>query len=453
MRLNQLLLAILGFLQLAVADPKDPRLVDEAVLREHFQRSLAQAREVLRIRDAKRQEFLDRAQVGRAGDSCLAYEIESGNCSISAAQFDRYLPSYFPDSLESKSDESLALNASKARRAVFDQLLDRAFLNAYQSDSMEPPDPHAQKTRTESRALLQAIHLPILLKAFPNLRVQVFAASDSAWLATRLEDSKSRILPMTMAASKLPDTVLASLANSEYSEWTPIQRVPFGYLTCSWLDRLPSYEALGKILLVINRIESQVKMGSRTDAIQALRNQKVSCQEEDTLDLSLQLAPPLRRNGGDPGPSWKQISSSDLPASIKSMVWTKIARGKKDTVGPVRSDYGFWIVSKQSSELKAGSPIDSATCMARIEVKMRVEQVAKLLQSEWERITSKIAAPEKNNLRTALLEQLSRQGTQPESSYYRMREQWASRSLRFTQDIKSLSGMDDSPKKSPGNNE
>lgn len=453
MRRKHLLFAILGLLEMAAADPKDPNLTDESLIREHFQRSQAQAREVLRIRDAKRQEFLDRAQVGRAGDTCLAYDIESGECSISAAQFDRYLPSYFPDSLESRSDESIVLSASKARRTVFDQLLDRAFLNAYQPDSMDPADPRARKTADEYRAIFKTVHLHTLLMAFPDIRVQVFSASDSAWLAARLGDSKSGILPVTMPASKLPDTVLASLAKSVYGEWSPIQRVSFGYLTCSWLDRLPSPQALGKLLPLFSRIESQAETGNRSEAILALRNHKESCLEEDTLRLSFRLAPPSRSNDGDPGPAWMQASSSDLPASIKGLVWTKFVRGKKDTVGPVRSDYGLWIISKRSSELISGNPADSATCMARVEAKTRIEREAKLLRSEWERVSSKMEDPEKFDLRSALIGQLSRQGGQPESSYYRMREQWASRSLRFTQDIEPLSGLDVSPKKGAETNE
>ncbi len=453
MRRKHLLISLFGILEMAFADPKDPSLTDETILREHFQRSQAHTREILRKREAKRQEFLDHAQVGRAGDSCLAYEVESGNCSISAAQFDTYLPSYLPDSLESRSDESIVLSASKARRAVFDQLLDRAFLNAYQPDSMEPADPHARKTSDEYRAIFKAIHLPTLLMAFPNIRVQVFSASDSAWLAARLGDSKSGILPVTMPASKLPDTVLASLAKSVYGEWSPIQRVSFGYLTCFWLDRLPSPQALEKLLPLLNRIESQAKIGSRSEAVRALRNHKESCLEEDTLRLSFRLAPPHRSNDGDPGPAWMQASSSDLPASIKSLVWTKFVRGKKDTVGPVRSDYGFWIISKRSSKLISGNPTDSATCMARVEAKTRIEREAKLLRSEWERVSSKMEDPEKFDLRSALIGQLSRQGGQPESLYYRMREQWASRSLRFTQDIEPLSGLGVSPKEGAETNE
>lgn len=443
MRRKHLLLAMFGFLEMAIADPKDPSLTDESLIREHFQISQAQAREVLRKRDAKRQEFLDRAQVGRAGDSCLAYEIESGDCSISAAQFDRYLPSYFPDSLESQSDEAIALSASKARRAIFDQLLDRAFLNAYQPDSLRPSDPRAQKNRKDNGALINAVQLPLLLLALPDIRIQVLAASDSVWLATRIGDFQSGILPVTMPASRLPGTVIMSLANSAYGEWTPIQRVSFGYLTCSWLDGLPFPEALGKLLPLLDRIESQAKSGCRSEAILALRNHKESCLEEDTLDLSLQLAPPQRRNDRAQEPARMRISSADLPEPIKGMVWTKLSREKKDSLGPVHSDYGIWNISKRSPIFRAGHPTDSVSCMARIEAKMRIELEAKLIRSEWDRITSKMKDSEKNEVRTVLLEQLSKQGPHPELSYYRMREQWASRSLRFTQDIEPLIATSD----------
>jgi len=438
MRRKYLLLATLGVLGTAAAAPKDPSLTDETLIREHFQRSQAQAREILRKRDAKRQEFLDRAGIGQAGDSCLAYEIESGDCSISAAQFDRYLPSYFPDSLEFQSEEAIALSAAKARRAVFDQLLDRAFLNAYQPDSMGPPDLRSQRIPNESRAPIDAAHLPILLQAFPRIRVRIFAASDSAWLATRMEDSQSDILPVTLPAYQLPDTVMVSLANSLYGEWSPIQRVPFGYLTCIWLDPLPPSETLRKIIPLFPRIESQAKSESRSEAILALRNHKESCLEEDTLGLLLRLAPPRRRNATDSGPGWARSTSSTLPAPIKNSVWAKLAKGKADTLGPVRSEYGLWTLIRQGAEIKPAKPLDSTTCMARIEAKLRVQHAARLLRSEWERMASKMRDIQKSDVRTALLERLAKQGPHPESSYYKMREQWASRSLRFTQDIEPL---------------
>jgi hypothetical protein len=447
MRRKYLLLAILGLLETAAADPKDPSLTDETLLREHFQRSQAQARETLRKRDAKQQEFLDRAGIGQAGDSCLAYAIESGDCSISAAQFDRYLPSYFPDSLESRSEEAIALSAARARRAVFDQLLDRAFLNAYQPDSMGPTDPRSQRIPNESRGLMDAAHLLILLQALPQIRAQVFAASDSGWLAARMDGSHSDILPVTLPAYQLPDTVISYLANSLYGEWSPILRVPFGYLTCIWLDPLPSSGLLRKVVPLFPWIESEARVESRSEALLALRNHKESCLEEDTLGLVLRLAPARRRNATDFGPGWAQSSSAGLPAHIKNSVWTKLAKGKSDTLGPVRSDYGLWTLTRQGAEIKPGKLLDSAACMAKIEARLRIQDMAKLLRSEWERMASKMGDIQKSDVRTALLERLAKQGPQPESSYYKMREQWASRSLRFTQDIESLSGVHPSANK------
>src|SRR6187402_2628259 len=131
--------AILGFPGWALAAPLDPK-GDESCLQLQFERSQARALETVSLRDAKRKEFLDRSRVGGAGDSCLAYAIATGSCSISAAAFDRGLASQFPDSLEFQSAERLAWKARKARRAVFEQLLDRAFLEGYRrEDSLRFP--------------------------------------------------------------------------------------------------------------------------------------------------------------------------------------------------------------------------------------------------------------------------------------------------------------------------
>src|SRR6478752_4260148 len=102
------LIVLLGYAGSALAMPKDPALTDETTLRQQAARSQAQAREVTRLREEKRKEFLDRSRVGGDGDSCLAYAIETGDCPISAAEFDRGLLSYLPDSLEFQSGESLA---------------------------------------------------------------------------------------------------------------------------------------------------------------------------------------------------------------------------------------------------------------------------------------------------------------------------------------------------------
>lgn len=433
MRHRHLLISILGLLEFSVAVPKDPALTDETLLRAYFERSQAQTREILRKRKVKREEFLDQARSGLAGESCLAYEIESGNCSISMAQFNRYLASYFPDSLEFASDEKLALNAAKARRAVIDQMLDRAFLDAYQAEFISHDFRTAEKSN-EFRVLYEAIHSPILLKAFPQIRVQVFAASDSDWLATHFEESQSGLLPVTIPAWELPDTAIAFLAKAMPGEWSPIQRVPFGFLTCSWLDYSPFLETLGKMLPLMARIKSRVEMESRREALLALRNHKESCIEEDTFDLFLQLRPVHRRASNDPEPAWKRISSSDLPASIKSLAWWKFMQGRTDTVGPVQSEFGIWTITKQSSDLKPGHSLDSSACLARLEAKLRGQHAITMIRTEWERMSSKMKDNQNSDIRSALLEQISQDGPQPESSYYKMREQWVSRSLRFTRD-------------------
>jgi len=432
------LIALLGYAALALASPKDPALTDETYLRQQAARSRAQAREITRLREDKRKEFLDRSRIGGDGDSCLAYAVETGDCPISAAEFDRGLLSHFPDSLEFQSEESLALKASQARRSVFEQLIDRAFLQAYQpEDSQRSTDPGAGKIRGktsgEDRGIFEGSDMPTLLAAFPEIRVRVVAASDSAWLATR--ENLRGILPITLSARELPDSIAMLLSHYRRGKWTPIRKVPFGYLTCSWLDTLPAPERLMKIRFHPDPSVSKSARKDRTKAIDSLRTHREWCLDEDTLDLSLRMAPALRGQAQEPGPAWLLANSAVLPAAVKSRLWGKFDHGTLDTLGPIRSDYGTWMFALSSRGIKPGKTLDSIACLARAEAKLGKEEAAKRIRSDWEVMRSKSGSDRSGEARTALLEQLSRQGAEPESTYHKLRERWVSRSLRFTRDL------------------
>jgi hypothetical protein len=451
MKSKRLFVALLGFPGLALAVAMDSNPTDETYIRLQFERNMEQSREIMRIRDAKRKEFLERSHLGGAGDSCLAYAAETGDCSISAAEFDRSLASHFPDSLEFQSGESLALKAREARRSVFDQLVDRAFLYAHRrEDSVRAPGSKVRKTRPEGGGAFEENDLPILLRAFPHIRAQVFAASDSAWLAARLENPRGGILPVTMPAWELPDSVAALLARLPRGEWTPIRRVPFGFLACGWLDTLPAREMLAQLRSRLDHYRSQAGADERSRAIESLRQQGDGCLQEDTLGLSLRLAPALRRQAQEPGPAWLNAHSAALPASVKSALWKKSKHGALDTLGPIRGVYGTWMLALSSPEIKPGRTLDSAACLARALAKAGKEADVERIRSEWDILASRMGADQSAEARTALLERLSRQGSQPESEYQRMRERWASRSLRFTRD---LGFLDAAPETAKGGND
>lgn len=429
------LIVLLGYAGLALALPKDPALTDETYLRQQAERNRAQARDIARVREEKRKEFLDRSRIGGDGDSCLAYAIETGDCSISAAEFDRDLTSHFPDSLEFQSGESLASKASQARQSVFEQLVDRAFLQAYQpEDSLPAPDSEAGKIPGQARGFYEGYDMPTLLKAFPKVRAQVVAASDSAWLANR-ENIRGGILPVTIPAWELPDSIAMLLSHYRRREWTPIRRVPFGFLSCSWLDTLPAPATLAKIRPGLNPSGTKASRQDRSKTIDSLRMHREGCLDEDTLALSLRLAPALRGPAHEPEPAWLRATSAVLPAAVKSRLWAKIDHGTLDTLGPIRSAYGTWMLALSSRDIKPGRTLDSAACLARAEAKVRQEEYAERIRSEWERMNSKAGSDKSVETRTALLERLSRQGAEPESSYHQMRERWVSRSLRFTRDL------------------
>jgi hypothetical protein len=435
MRLKRLFIAYLGFPGLALAVPKDAGLTDETYIRQQFERSQEKSRETLRIREAKRKEFLDRSRVGGDGDSCLAYVIETGDCSISSAEFDRGLLSHFPDSLEFLSGENLALKAAQARQAVFEQLLDRAFLDAYRpEDSLRAPDYRNRKMRADAVGNYDGYDVPTLLKAFPDIRAQVVAASDSAWLATRMGKPRSGILPITVRAWELPDSVAALLAHFPRGEWTPIRRVPFGYLSCAWLDTLPAPGMLAKIRPRLEQPGSKSAAQARSQAIDSLRKHGEWCLDEDTLNLTLRLAPALRGQTQEAGPAWMSANSAVLPASVKNKLWTKFDHGMPDTLGPIRSVYGTWMLALSSRDIKPGKPLDSAACLARAQTKMGKEENAERIRREWEMSASKTDSDRNGEIRTDLLERLSKQGGRAESSYREMRQRWVSRSLRFTRD-------------------
>jgi hypothetical protein len=241
-----------------------------------------------------------------------------------------------------------------------------------------------------------------------------------------------------MPAWELPDSIAALLAHYPPGEWTPIRRVPFGFLACSWLDSLPARESLAKIRPRWDRSASESVSQRRSRAIEALRKQGEGCRDEDTLGLSLRLAPAFRRPAQEPGPTWLGANSSVLPASVKSRVWMKSRPGARDTLGPFRSVYGTWMLAPSPSDVKPGRTLDSTACLARAEAGMRKEEKARRIRSEWEILASEATSKmdsDRNDVRTALLEQLAKRSSQPESSYREMRERWASRSLRFTRDM------------------
>jgi hypothetical protein len=173
----------------------------------------------------------------------------------------------------------------------------------------------------------------------------------------------------------------------------------------------------------------------RSKTIDSLRMHREWCQDEDTLDLSLRLAPALRGQAQEPGPAWMRAHSAVLPAAVKNRLWAKFDHGTLDTLGPIRSDYGTWVLTWSSRDIKPGRRLDSAACLAGAEAKLGKEEDARRIRSDWEMMMSKSGADRSGEVRTALLEQLSRQGAEPESSYHRMRERWVSQSLRFTRDM------------------
>jgi hypothetical protein len=436
MRLKHLFIAYLGFPGLALAVSKDAGLTDETYIRRQFERNQAQSLEIVRLREAKRKEFLDRSRLGGEGDSCLAYSVETGDCAFSAVEFDQGLASHIPDSLEFRSGQSLVLKASMARRSVFEELLDRAFLEAYRQEGLlRHPDPAVPGTRAEAGGVYAGYDLPTLLEAFPRIRAQVVAASDSAWLAARMQDPGSGILPVTLPAWELPDSVAAVLARYPRGEWTPILRVPFGFLACGWLDTLPARELLAKIRPRLHPSGPGAGARGRSQAIDPLRKHGEQCRDEDTLKLALRLAPALRRRAQDPGPAWLNANSAVLPASVKNRLWAKFAHGKPDSLGPIRSVYGTWMLALSSPDIKPGRALDSLACAARAEAKLGKEENAERIRLEWEAQASKMGADRSADARTALFEHLSKQGDHPDSSYRWMREGWVSRSLRFTRDM------------------
>jgi hypothetical protein len=130
MKCWRLLVSVLGMVLPATASSKDPRLTDESFIRQQFDLSTAKSRDMLQIREANKQKFQLRSRFSE-GDYCLAYAIETGECSIPIDEFNRLLVSYFPDSLETFSDEAISLKARKARLTVLEDLIDRAFLSSY----------------------------------------------------------------------------------------------------------------------------------------------------------------------------------------------------------------------------------------------------------------------------------------------------------------------------------
>lgn len=431
MKSRHWLLVLLGFPGMAAAGHGDAK-PDEAEIRRHFERSLALAGETLRMREEKRKEFLDLGRLGLGGDSCLAYAGETGDCSISATEFNRRLVSHVPDSLEFQSGESLARQARAARQSVFEQLLDRAFLAAYRPEDALPfPAPGTSNPRAGIRAFPDAYDLPTWLRAFPGIRAQVVAASDSAWLADQFADPASAVLPATLPAWQLPDSAAALLARIPPREWTPVLRVPFGFLACAWLDSLPSPEALAKIP---PRLAASGP-GSVAGAPTPPDGRRDACRDEDTLGVSLRLSPPLRRSARDPGPAWSASHSAALPASVKARLRTAFRQGARDTLGPIRNEYGVWTMVPAAGSLRPGKTRAAAACRARAEAERRRERDAGRIRSEWETLVAKPEADPTGDVRTALLERLSGQGDKPDAAYRELRRDWASRSLRFTRDL------------------
>jgi hypothetical protein len=436
MKLGHSLVALFGFPGMALAVNLDPKPTDAAYISMQFERSQVQAQEVLWLREAKRKEFLDRSQIGEAGDSCLAYALETGDCSISTAEFNQGLVSHLPDSLEYQSGESLALKAFKARQSVFEQLVDRVFMKAYgPENSRNALHSEGLNIETKSHEWCDGIDFPTLITAFPKIRAQVVASSDSAWLAAQFKKGRSGIQAITIQAWELPDSVTEFLAHFPRGAWTPILKAPFGFLACSWLDSLPSPEILAKIRPSIDAAGSKSRSKLHLQAIDSLRNHGEWCMEEDTLTLSLRLAPAIHWQAQESGPAWSNTHSSVLPASIKRALWMKFGHGTLDTLGPIRSVYGTWMLAPSSRHVKLGRMLDSTTCLARTEARIAKEERSEQIRSEWERVTSKVDADAIGEARTALLEDLLKQGGRPEYSYRKLREDWVARSLRITRDI------------------
>jgi hypothetical protein len=454
MRRRNALIAWLAIPGLALAAPMDPKAPEEDYLRMQFDHNQARALETLRIREAKRKEFLDRSRIAGGADSCLAYAIATGDCAIPAAGFDRDLASHVPDSLEFLSGESLAREASRARRSAFEQSLDRAFLDAYRpEDSGDAAIDRARNPAAETGGAAGGYDAPTLLKAFPRIRAQVVAASDSAWLAARLADPRGGILPATLPARELPDSAFAFLARLPRGQWTPILRVPFGFLACSWLDPLPAAGTFAEIRSRAERSAAKSGRRIRPQAIDSLRRHGEGCKEEDTLALSLRLVPALRTQARDsgpgPGPAWLAANSTVLPAAVKGWLWMKARRAGSDTLGPMRSVYGSWMLAPSTPEIRPGRRLDSNACLARAEARLGREYDADLIRREWETLASKADADVDRSgaARAALLERLSAREGRPESAYQALRERWVSRSLRFTRDLGFLEEPEKSPQK------
>jgi hypothetical protein len=431
------LFILLLCIDLVFAVLKDPELINEFVIQEKFDRSQKKASEIANIRESRKKAFLEKASIGGLSDTCLAYDNAYGNCLISANLFNARLVSYFPDSLELLSDDALTLHSTQARGRVFEELIDKTFLENAQLDQLENLGRTSFRGRQKADiAGVEAIHLLNFVKANTNIRVQVVAATDSTWLSSQYMDSAGRILPVTMPAWKLPDTIVTSLSGSPPGYWSPIYKVAFGYLTYSWIDPLPTAEYLEQIQFFQNRTSVLDSLQLHLKALAGLQNNPESCIDEDTLELFVQLYPPFSKKSNASLPSWKAMKSSALPETIKSDVFRRFLNFKVDTLETIRGEFGNWTIAKLPGKIKSGIVLDSATCVTRAVAILRNQQYLEFLRSEWNRATSKLPANDQNNFRTQLLAGLIlKYGANAESIYAQMREDWVSKSLRINREM------------------
>jgi hypothetical protein len=175
---------------------------------------------------------------------------------------------------------------------------------------------------------------------------------------------------------------------------------------------------------------------SRSEALKDLQKHPGSCRDEDTLGLSLQLAPPIRRQARETGPRWVKTNSTVLPEPVRRNLWAKLKRETAmDTLGPIRSEYGVWILSQSTPEIKPGATLDSEQCLSRLQAKIMAAREADLIQSEIMRMASKTDGSGRENLRTVLFQRASEGGGEPEAAYQNMLKKWVAKNLRFTRDM------------------
>jgi hypothetical protein len=381
-------------------------------------------------RNRNKELFLERFRIRVKNDSCMAANFRTGTCALTVAQFNIGLATQIPHNLDSLPDTALNASAAEIRKRVLDLHLENAFL----SESAETKPTWATRKigsrPVESPSDLRILQLmPYLSRLFPEIKLQVMAASDSAWLQEEFQAQPIRILPVTLEGTGLTDALVSDLVDLKPGDWTSIRKTPFGYV---YLSRMDSLDLPTLADQVISRLESY-SPPSDADLQRAIREQfRVRanvCHSPDTLFLSLRLNPPARKRGPIRDPEWIRATSLDLPLSLLSYVRHRKTNVFPDTIGPIRSAYGIW--DFVLFENKPGAAMDDSTCLAGVRSDILMARKLEFLMTSRHAMAEKSKAPA-GPIRARMIDRLKQDGVYDgEAEFKRSRDEWIATSIQL----------------------